>query len=443
MVKPTRRRFLQGAAAGAGSALLLRGKPGRANLLDLLPHPQSTGIEHIVVVMMENRSFDHLLGWLPGADGRQAGLSFPDASGTLHPTFALAPSIGFQGCNNLDPDHSYEGGRVQYNNGQMDGWLRAHSDLFSIGYYERADRPFFNELAANFTTLDRYFCSIMAETFPNRFFMHAAQTPALHNPPIQNALTAPLTIPTIWDRLAAAGVSGRYYFSDVPFLGFWGDKYLGISEPYAAFLLAAQLGLLPAVSFVDPRFEDEGSGSSGDDHPHADLRVGDVFLSETFRAVATGPKWANTVFIITYDEWGGFFDHVAPPSAVAANAVDPPDANGNVLLGMRVPVVVASPWSRSQNGSPRISSHLYDHTSILKLIEWRFNLPNLTPRDAPGSTVGNLAEVLDFAHPNPSLPALPNPILPVLNACLLSGVPQQETQWSDLRNSGLLKNWLL
>ena len=443
MVKPTRRRFLQGAAAGAGSALLLRGKPGRANLLDLLPYPQSTGIEHIVVVMMENRSFDHLLGWLPGADGRQAGLSFPDPSGVLHPTFALAPSIGFQGCNNLDPDHSWEGGRVQFNNGQMDGWLRAHSDLFSIGYYERADRPFFNELAANFTTLDRYFCSILAETFPNRFFMHAAQTPALHNPPLQNALTAPLTLPTIWDRLAAAGVSGRYYFSDVPFLDFWGDKYLSISEPYAAFLLAAQTGLLPAVSFVDPRFEDEGSGSSGDDHPHADLRVGDVFLSETFRAVATGPKWANTVFIITYDEWGGFFDHVAPPLTMAANAVDPPDANGNVLLGMRVPVVVASPWSRSQDGSPRISSHVFDHTSILKLIEWRFNLPNLTARDAPGSTVGNLAEVLDFNHPNPSVPALPSPVLPILNACALSGLPQQETQWSDLRNSVLLKNWHL
>ena len=144
---------------------------------------------------------------------------------------------------------------------------------------------------------------------------------------------------------------------------------------------------------VDPRFEDEGSGSSGDDHPHADIRVGDAFLNETFRAVATGPKWANTVFIITYDEWGGFFDHVAPPKAEAANGVDPPDANGKVLLGMRVPVVVASPWSRSQNGSPRIASNLYDHTSILKLIEWRWNLPHLTSRDAPGSSVGNLVEV--------------------------------------------------
>jgi phospholipase C len=135
--------------------------------------------------------------------------------------------------------------------------------------------------------------------YPNRFFLHAAQTPALHNPPVQDGVVAPFTLPTIWDRLAAAGVSGRYYFSDVPFLGFWGAKYLSISRPYAEFLLAAQTGTLPAVPVVDPRFEDEGSGRSGDDHPHADIRVGDVFLSQTFRAVATGPKWANPAFFVS------------------------------------------------------------------------------------------------------------------------------------------------
>src|ERR1041384_1568519 len=246
--RPTRRRFLQGAAAAAGSAMLLHGKRSRAGLLDLLPLPAASGIEHIVVVMMENRSFDHLLGWLPGANGRQAGLSYPDPSGALHSTFALAPKIGYQGCNNLDPDHSWEGGRIQYGNGAMDGWLRANSDLFSIGYYERADRPFFNELATRYTTLEHYFISILAETFPNRFFLHAAQTPTLHSVGLETAITEPQTIPTIWDRLAAAGVSGRYYFSDVPFLGLWGDRYLPISRPYAAFLAEAAAGLLPARS---------------------------------------------------------------------------------------------------------------------------------------------------------------------------------------------------
>jgi phospholipase C len=436
----TRRRFLQATAAAAGGAMLLRGPRGQAGLLDLLHRPEQSGIEHIVVVAMENRSFDHLLGWLPGANGRQAGLSYPDASGVLHPTFALAPTIGYQGCNNLDPDHSWEGGRIQYNSGAMDGWLRAHSDVFALGYYERADRPFFSELAARFTTLDHYFCSILAETFPNRFFLHAAQTPTLHNVPSLSSLTAPQTLPTIWDRLAAAGVSGRYYFSETPFLGLWGDKYLPISRPYAEFLLDAATGLLPAVSFVDPRFLDEGSGSSGDDHPHADLRVGDAFLSQTFHAVAAGPKWASTVFIVTYDEWGGFFDHVAPPRSVAANAVDPPDASGNVLLGMRVPVVVASPWTRA-GSQPRIDSALYDHTSILKLIEWRWGLPPLTPRDAPSSNITNLVHALDLANPDTAVPPLPLLLTPVVETCLPS--PDLENQWEQLRRSPLLRNWRL
>jgi phospholipase C len=437
---PTRRRFLQGAAATAGGALLLGGKRSQAGLLDLLPHPDRSGIQHVVVVMMENRSFDHYLGWLPGANGRQAGLSYPDPSGVMHPTFALAPTIGFQGCNNLDPDHSWEGGRLQYHGGAMDGWLAANSDQLAIGYYERADRPFGSELAASFTTLDHYFCSILAETFPNRFFMHCAQTPTLHNIPTLSTLTTPLTIPTIWDRLADAGVSARYYFSDVPFLGMWGDKYLPISRPYAEFLVQAVTGTLPAVSFVDPRFIDEGSGSSGDDHPHADIRVGDAFLSQLFHAVSTGLGWANTVLIITYDEWGGFFDHVAPPTSVAANAVDPPDANGNVLLGMRVPVVIASPWTRS-GASPRIRSELYDHTSILKLIEWRWGLPHLTPRDAPDSNITNLVTALDFSHPTPLVPALPLLVTPMFETCL--PIPAAQDQWDALRRSPLLANWRL
>lgn len=436
--RPTRRSFLQGAAT-AGGALLLPSTQGRAADLAELPEPERSGIDHVIVVMMENRSFDHFLGWLPGANGRQAGLRYPAPDGTLRATFPLAPTIGYQGCSHLDPDHSWEGGRIQHNGGAMDGWLLAHSDEFAIGYYERADRPFFNELAASFTTLDSYFCSILAETFPNRFFLHAAQTSALHNVPTTSIFTDPQTMPTIWDRLRDAGVSARYYFSDVPFLALWGSRYLPISRPYAQFLVQAATGTLPAVSFVDPRFIDEGSGSSGDDHPHADIRVGDAFLSQLFHAVASGPAWRRTVLVITYDEWGGFFDHVPPPRAVAANAVDPPDASGNVLLGMRVPAVIASPWTRS-GSQPRISSLLFDHTAILKLIEWRWRLPHLTPRDAPSSSIANLAHALDFSRPNRQVPALPRPILPVIASCLPRPVPDV---WQLLRRSPLLRGWPL
>src|SRR5207249_5075487 len=127
------------------------------------------------------------------------------------------------------------------------------------------------------------------------------------------------TMPTIWDRLAARRVSARYYFSNLPVLGLWGLKYLPISRFYLEFLLDASTGNLPAVSFVDPRFTVLDDGTGNDDHPHADIREGDLFLYKTLQAVANGPKWANTVFIVNFDEWGGFFEHVAPPRATAAN----------------------------------------------------------------------------------------------------------------------------
>ena len=115
-----RRRFLSGLAATTG-ALALGGNPLAAK--DKLPRPDDSDIEHVVVLMMENRSFDHFLGWLPNADGEQAGLSYRDRSGILQDTYPLAPD--FQGCGHADPDHSYDGGRVEYNNGKCDGWLRA------------------------------------------------------------------------------------------------------------------------------------------------------------------------------------------------------------------------------------------------------------------------------------------------------------------------------
>jgi phospholipase C len=379
-----------------------------------LPNPNNSGVEHIVVVMMENRSFDHLLGWLPNADGMQAGLSYPDAGGVEHMTAPLAPD--YMGCAHPDPDHSWEGGRVEYNGGAMDGWLRAGmNDDYAIGYYEEADRPFFNALARNFTTCDRFFASIMAETYPNRIFQHAAQTDRLTN-------TLDIsTLPTIWDRLAEHDVSARYYFSDVPFLLLWGARYASITRPAAEFFADAAAGTLPGVAFVDPRFINDETGTSGSDHPHADVRVGDAFLEDAFNAVSSGPDWEHTVFIVTYDEWGGFFDHVAPPRADAPNDVDPDLVNGKALLGMRVPVVVASPLTRGDPNNPRIVSTVFDHTSILKLIEWRWHLRPLTGRDA-SPDVGNLATALNFAAADATVPELPDVEAPLITPCL-PGLP--------------------
>ena len=459
MMKMNRRDLLRGTAVVGGAGLLGRvaGWPGSEMLtqnlgLASLPAPQESGIEHIVVVMMENRSFDHFLGWLPNAEGMQAGITFMDSSGIGHETHALAPD--FTGCSHHDPDHSYEGGRVQYDNGAMDGFLRSGSnDEYAIGYYVEADRPFFSGLARNYTTLDQSFCSILGPTFPNRFFLHSAQTDRLANTPVLSNL------PTIWDSLRGAGVTARYYWSNAPFLGLWGAKYLlnGITTPFpniGSFFADAASGALPAVSFVDPAFTGF-SFPTNDDHPPADIRAGDAFLADLFHALTTGPKWSSTVFIVTYDEWGGFFDHVAPPRAAApANSIDADLVNGKALLGFRVPTVVASPFSRGNPEDPKVKGMTFDHTSILKLIEWRFGLDPLTARDA-SHDVQNLARALNFHTANAAVPALPHPTPPTQTLCVQpelattvaprftstvgSNLADSTNPWPGLRDSGLLQ----
>jgi len=428
--KYSRRQFLEQAAM-AGGALALGGTAALA-AKPTLPNPRNSGIEHIVVMMMENRSFDHLLGWLPGADGQQAGLTYTDAAGVSHPTYPLAPD--YQGCLHPDPDHSYVGGRVEYNGGACDGWLRAGSnDAYAIGYYVQGDVPFLAAAAPGWTTFDRYFAAILGPTFPNRFYMHAAQTDRLSNTFELSAL------PTIWDRLAAAGLTGRYYFNDAPFLGLWGLKYASISRDFNHFLDDCAAGTLPHVSYVDPRFLQEPTGTSGDDHPHSDIRDGEVFMNTVYRAVTTSPVWKHTVLVITFDEWGGFYEHVAPPAAPipAASAAA---GDGDGLLGFRVPCLVMSPYA------PRgVVSHTpFDHTSILRLIEWRWNLEPLTVRDA---TANNLAAALDFGKPNRTAPlyaippgpyGLPCPLIPSTPT-----PPVQEDEWAAVRALAQGYGWSL
>jgi phospholipase C len=387
---------------------------------------------------MENRSFDHFLGWFPNADGQQNNTYPTPSSGTMS-TYPLAPD--YQGCGHPDPDHSYAGGRIEYDNGAMDGWLLdPANDIFCLGFYQESDIPFLAALARNYTTLDHYFTSILAPTYPNRLFMLAAQTDRL-----DDSLTLS-HLPTIFDSLAAAGVSARYYYNNLPFLALWGLKYIPFAHPYLQFLSDATSGKLPAVSFVDPRFTVLDTDTANDDEPHTDIRRGDAFLSTTFQAVASGPAWGSTVFIITFDEGGGFFDHVAQPRAAAPNTVDPDLVLGKALLGFRVPTIVASPWTYGNPTDPRVIGTTFDHTSILKLIEWRWGLPPLTARDA-SSDIGNLADVLDFAQENATVPTLPRPLAPLPRLCSLSDIlgltlqPTAESAWSKLANSELLKGW--
>lgn len=392
----TRRGFLAG-VCGAISALgACQYSEPSAALSDPLRSSAKSSIKHIVVLMMENRSFDHYLGWLPGADGRQAGLSYVDKLGVAHATYPLAPD--YQGCSHPDPDHDFTNARIEYNGGQCDGWLRtANNDEYAIGYYTRGDLPFLAEAALKWTSFDRYFAAIMSSTYPNRIYQHAAVTDRL-----DSSLTIS-TLPTIWDRLAQKGLSGKYYFNDTPFLALWGAKYAPIMRPFAEFLADCASGELPQVAFVDPRFVGEEMGGSGDDHPHADIRVGEYFMYQVYKAITTSPAWRHTVLVINFDEWGGFFDHVPPPLA--------PDVNPDFQLrGFRVPCLLISPFARRGY----VSHDVYDHTSVLKMIEWRWGLQPLSVRDANAK---NLADALDLSTTNLAAPDFAVPPALISNLC--------------------------
>jgi len=423
-VSLTRRSFLtaSGGVALAG-ALGASGRltAGATTRPAALPAPTDSGIDHVVVVMMENRSFDHFLGWLPGADGKQSGLTFVDRYGIKHQTHRLTE---YASCQYNDPDHSYEGGRIELNGGRCDGWLRAgENDALAVGYYTQPDLTFLGQAAPGWTVCDRYFSAVMAETYPNRFYQHAAQTDRLHNS------TTTSTLPTIWDSLAAAGVSGRYYFGDVPFTALWGTRYLPISRPFAGFLADAAAGQLPAVSFVDPRFMDESSGTSADDHPKADIRAGEQFLNQVYAAVVSSPNWARTVLVINFDEWGGFFDHVPPGTAPDVSAA-------TALRGFRVPALVISPYARRGY----VAHQTYDHTSVLKLIEWRWGLPSLTPRDAGAR---NLAEVLDFGAGSLAAPRYSVPPFATAGCPSDTVAGPEDGEWSDLKSKAIADGWSL
>lgn len=379
MHRISRRDFLARMAATAGTvALGCRDSPGP----DSIP-----SLEHIIVVTMENRSFDHLLGWVPGADGKQSGLSFTDTDGVARSTHRLND---FQGCDFADPNHSFEGGRHAYNGGACDGWLKTPgNDIYSIGYYEAADLPFLGRAAVEWRVLDRYFCPIMGPTYPNRLISLAGTTDRLSNTP------APSTLPTIWDRLQGAELTGRNYGSSLVSSSLWGSRYASLIRPIETFFGDASSGNLPSVSFVDPDFASDLSNSY---HPPGDIRDAEAFMARVYKAVTTGPRWSKSLLIITFDEWGGFFDHVPPPvSPIPQGERDIGNSDG--LRGFRIPTILVSPFVQRRS----VSSRVYDHASVLRLIESRWGLQPLTVRD---SLANNLMDELDLGLPVSAAPAI-------------------------------------
>lgn len=384
----SRRDFLARMAVATGAGLI------GCKSDDTGPLPTDGTLDNIIVVTMENRSFDHLLGWLPTADGKQAGLSYKDRNGALQPTHHMT---SLDGCGQADPNHSFEGGHAQFNNGACDGWLKADgSDLSAIGYYQSADLPFLGQAAQQWTVLDRYFAPILGPTFPNRIISQAGQTDRISNTEDVSML------PTIWDRLSAAGLSGRNYGSTpLQSVSFWGLKYLSIRRSIDQFYTDAAAGDLPNVSFVDPDLSTDFSDSY---HPPGDIRNAEAFLGRIYKAVTTGPQWKSSLIVFTFDEWGGFYDHVAP-TAAPLTQIERDAGNTDGLRGFRVPTILVSPFVKRNH----VSSKVYDHASILRLIESRWNLQPLALRDA---SANNLMDELDLTTSNLTAPAITVPVGP-------------------------------
>jgi phospholipase C len=413
----TRRDFLKRTAVSAGLAAsmglvldpdVVVAEAARRQRRVKLPSPRNLPIDTFVVLMMENRSFDHYLGWLPGADGRQAGLQFTNPAGQKISTHRLTFT---QSCGFEDPDHSWDGGRTELDGGRMDGFLRAQSDAFSIGYYEDADVPFTPHAAKAFTTFDRFFCSLLGPTYPNREYMHAAQSYGMMDnslPVNSKGLGFPDT--TIFNALSQAGVTNRYFYTDLPLSALWGAAGLARSSQVQQYYERAAAGTLPALSFVDPAFQGESQGTSGDEHPLADIRVGQAFVADVVHAFMSSPQFKRGALFMIYDEWGGFFDHVAPPRV--------PDlrqsrdlAKDFGQMGFRIPAVVVSPYARRGH----VDHSIYGFESIIKMIRYRYGLPPLTPRDLYAN---NIAAAFDFeSKPNYGIPDLPTPPEVIVSAC--------------------------
>ena len=447
-----RRKFLKGMLGISGLALAQGTGLARA----LLPTSTAAALPGsldnfttIVVGMMENRSFDHYFGWLgPELGGVQEGFSNPTslepAPGGCSPVDPLAvddatPVSTFHlehHCQVPDPDHGWDGGRVELNHGQLNGFVE-RSGQVAMGYFKPEDIPFSAWLVNNYTTFSNYFCSVLGPTFPNRRYLHSAQSGGIRDnsipfPTPDNPLPTGHPWPTIWDRLTDAGVDWAFYGSDLPtialfFNDVWDPRNIGKVRHIVDFYIDAALGILPRVAFIDPAFFTYGN----DDHPARDIKFGQRFIQDAFLAVAEGPQWYDpktgkgAAWVMTYDEWGGFYDHVAPPTAPDLLS-NPDHCEDWGQLGFRVPTMLASPFSK-QN---LVGTNVYDHTSILKMIEWNFNLAPLTPRDAAAN---NLAEVLDFSQaPRVELPSEP-PFIP-LHLASLWCAQSQTVEFTDGEN---------
>jgi phospholipase C len=427
---------------------------------------QLSDIEHVIIFIQENRSFDHYFGNYRGVRGfsdKSSAFQQPDPSNTtIAPIGSLLPfhldtSTTNAACTH-DISHDWVPQHQSWDNGAMDGFVTSHIPInandavLSMGYYTRADLPFYYALADAFTICDNYFCSVLGPTDPNRLYsMAASLDPAGANggPLLQSLVTnrsafyGRLTYTTMPEQLQARGISWKVYSTPDQTIanGILSDNVLSyfknFQDPASVlhqnafgpqfptdFLADVASGNLPQVSWLI------GSVVTSD-HPPAPSVFGETVLSLILDALfAKSSLWAKTLFLLTFDENGGFFDHVPPPIAppgtpgefVTAPAVPDPTVIGNpaipgpIGLGFRVPMLLISSFTRGGF----VSSDTFDHTSILRFLETRFGVevPNLTAWRR--GAVGDLTTALNLKASDSSIPALPStapPISSILTEC--------------------------
>jgi phospholipase C len=377
-------------------------------------------VNHLVVLMQENRSADHYLGQLHFEGQNQYAPEPPGASNPnpLDPT--AAPIRNYHEtryCEPADLDHSWNGSHTEWDNGAMDGFTKANVNAAdptgsrTMGWYDQTDLPYYYALDKTFATSDQYFQSVLSQTFPNRFYLlagtsfgHIRNDFPTGDP--ANGFSPPGG--TIFEKLDAANVSWKIYYAQIPFafeFAYVRDHAAGHVFGIDQYFLDAASGNLPQVSYVDPIFLGPTNAET-DEHPPSNIQVGQNFSSNVINTLMTSPNWSSSALFLTYDEHGGFFDHVPPPSAVTPDDIPPMLQPGDTpgafdRLGFRVPFTVVSPWARPHSVSHTVNSH----TSVLKFIENRWGLTPLTRRDAASN---DLSDFFDFSHPSlltpPTLP---------------------------------------
>jgi phospholipase C len=465
----SRRTFLQGAVASAGAfAIAPAVEPSAANPYPSpspairraprsLPNPKvapgtpndALPFDHVVIVMQENHSFDNYFGMLPIrgqplADGftfNADGVPVNDnpVHGGRQRVFHLEGT-----CQPNGVTQTWDATHHQINGGTMQGF--AATDTEAMGYFDESDIPFYYSLAKTFCIGNRYFCSVPAQTYPNRRFLYAGSAAGMTS---TSDSTFSLPVPpngSVMDNLARHGVSFKSYFTDLPDLAIIPSNLERYPEHFTSigeFFADCAAGTLPNVSYVDTEMgitSDIGGpigsylsklpaplsgdlaaalnlfqAQSGDEENPADVALGEESVAAIINAVLHSPAWSRTLLIWNYDEHGGYYDHVAPPTAIIPDAVRPTlsatDVQGAYnLYGIRVPNAVVSPYSRPHG----VTNVVHDHTSVIATIANKWNLPALTWRDA---NANDMTDYLDLAGP-PAFAKPPTLAAPAVSATL-------------------------